>query len=66
MNVQQPIRTPLRQHGRYPYWPITKQPPFRWPQGEGLAVYIALNLEAYAFGDGMLDELVPHRPRRTC
>jgi allantoinase len=62
MNVQQPIRTPLRQHGRYPYWPITNAPPFRWPQGEGLAVYIALNLEAYAFGEGMLDELVPLSP----
>ncbi len=59
---QQPVRTPLRQHGRYPYWPITEKPPFRWPQGNGLAVTIALNLEAYAFGDGMLDELVPLSP----
>jgi allantoinase len=62
MTIQQPVRTPLRQHGRYPYWPITQAPPFRWPQGEGLAVYIALNIEAYAFGDGMLDELVPLSP----
>ena len=62
MNILRPIRTPLRQHGRYPYWPITAAPPFRWPRGEGLAVYIALNLEAYAFGDGMLDELVPASP----
>jgi allantoinase len=52
----------LRQHGRYPYWPIIEKPPFRWPQGEGLAVYVALNLEAYAFGEGMLDELVPLSP----
>ena len=62
MNVLAPIRTPLRQHGRYPYWPITEAPPFRWPKGEGLAVYIALNLEAYGFGEGMLDELVPLSP----
>jgi len=62
MNIRQPIRTPLRQHGRYPYWPITKAPPFGWPQGEGLSVYIALNLETYAFGEGMLDELVPVSP----
>jgi peptidoglycan/xylan/chitin deacetylase (PgdA/CDA1 family) len=54
--------TILRQHNRYPYWPITQAPPFRWPQGNGLAVYIALNLEAYAFGEGMLDELVPLSP----
>ena len=47
VQASRPIRTPLRQHGRYPYWPITKAPPFRWPQGEGLAVYVALNLEAY-------------------
>jgi allantoinase len=57
------MNTPLRQHNRYPYWPITQAPPFRWPQGNGLAVYIALNLEAYAFGEGMLDELVPLSPQ---
>jgi peptidoglycan/xylan/chitin deacetylase (PgdA/CDA1 family) len=62
VNVLGPIRTPLRQHGRYPYWPITKTPPFRWRQGEGLAVYVALNLEVYDFGEGMLDELVPQSP----
>ena len=62
MNVLGPIRATLRQHGRYPYWPITKAPPFRWPQGEGLAVYVALNLEAYSLGEGMLDELVPASP----
>jgi peptidoglycan/xylan/chitin deacetylase (PgdA/CDA1 family) len=62
VNILQPIRAPLRQHGRYPYWPITERPPFRWPQGEGLAVYVALNLEAYSFGDGMIDELVPASP----
>jgi allantoinase len=56
------MNTPLRQHNRYPYWPITQAPPFRWPHGNGLAVYIALNLEAYAFGEGMLDELVPLSP----
>jgi allantoinase len=62
LHVVSPISTSLRQHGRYPYWPITKVPPFRWPQGEGLAVYIALNLEVYSFGEGMLDELVPGSP----
>jgi allantoinase len=62
VNIQKPLRAPLRQHGRYPYWPITSAPPFRWPRGEGLAVYIALNLEVYAFGDGIIDELVPASP----
>lgn len=51
-------------HGRYPYRPVTEHVPYRWPKGEGLAVYIAVNLEAYAFDAEMLDELVtnPARP----
>lgn len=48
----------IRNNDRYIYWPITEPAPFRWPQGGGLAVYVALNLEQYSFGDGMLDELV--------
>ena len=48
----------IRHHDRYDYWPITEAAPFRWPAGDGLAVHIALNLEQYSFGDGMLDELV--------
>jgi allantoinase len=52
----------LRDHGRYPYRPITEPPPFRWPQGEGLACFFALNLEAYSFGEGILDEIVPMSP----
>lgn len=52
----------LRSHDRYPFWPITEAPPFRWPRGEGLAFYAALNLEHYAWGEGMLDELVPQSP----
>ena len=50
---------PIRAHDRYNYWPITERAPFRWPEGGGLAVYIALNLEQYSFGEGVLDELVP-------
>ena len=48
----------IRSHDRYDYWPITEPVPFRWPEGAGLAVYIALNIEQYSFGDGILDELV--------
>ncbi|MEZ5863753.1 MAG: hypothetical protein R3D25_06650 [Geminicoccaceae bacterium] len=48
----------IKGHDRYAYWPITEPAPFRWPEGGGLAVYVALNLEQYSFGDGMLDELV--------
>lgn len=51
--------SPIRVHGRYDYRPITEPVPFRWPEGRGLALYVALNLEQYSFGDGVLDELVP-------
>ena len=45
----------LRSHGRYPYSPITARAPGRWPGGKGLAVYIALNLEQYAWGEGLVE-----------
>lgn len=56
------MKRPLARHDRYPYRPISQPAPFRWPEGRGLAVMIALNLEAYAFGEGILDELVPAGP----
>lgn len=51
-------------HGRYPFRPVTAPVPYRWPEGDGLAVYVAVNLETYAFDAAMLDELVsnPARP----
>jgi peptidoglycan/xylan/chitin deacetylase (PgdA/CDA1 family) len=49
----------LRQHGRYGYAPITKRRAFDWPGGKRLAVYVALNLEHYAFGEGLTESLVP-------
>ena len=48
----------LRTHGRYAFRPITEPVPFAWPRGRGLAVYVALNLEQYAFGEGISDEIV--------
>ena len=50
-------------HGRYDYAPITRRPPFRWPQGKGLAVYVAINLEHFAFGAGLGAELAPGGPQ---
>ena len=49
----------LRSHGRYAYSPITQRPDFSWPGGKRLAVYVALNLEHYAFGEGLVEEIVP-------
>ncbi len=53
---------PLRRHDRYAYSPITARLPERWPGGKGLAVYIALNLEQYAWGEGLVEDLVPGIP----
>ncbi len=52
----------LRTHGRYDYSPIVDRPKGVWPNGKGLAVYIALNLEQYAFGEGLVEDLVPGIP----
>jgi allantoinase len=49
----------LRGHGRYPYSGISTRPAGTWPNGARLAVYVALNLEQYAFGEGLVEDLVP-------
>ena len=49
----------LRTHTRYAYSPIVQRAPFRWPNGARLAVYFALGLEQYAFGEGLTEDLVP-------
>src|SRR5512145_457851 len=52
----------LRTHGRYPYSPIVERATGTWPNGCGLAVYVAVNLEQYAFGEGLVEDLVPGIP----
>ena len=49
-------------HGRYPYSPITERRPYDWPDGKRLAIYIGLNLEWFAFGQGLGAELAPGGP----
>ena len=49
----------LRGHGRYAYSGIASRPGGTWPGGTRLAVYVALNLEQYAFGEGLVEDLVP-------
>ena len=43
----------LTTHGRYPYNPIISRPHYDWPEGQGLAVYLALNIEHFPFAEGM-------------
>ncbi|WP_227270126.1 polysaccharide deacetylase family protein [Roseobacter weihaiensis] len=52
----------LRDHGRYDYSAITDRPDYQWPGGKRLAVYIGLNLEHFAFGEGLGAELAPGGP----
>jgi allantoinase len=43
----------LSHHHRFDYSPVTNRGPFEWPGGKRLAVYVALNLEHFSFGDGL-------------
>lgn len=52
----------LRHHGRYDYQPITTRALYDWPNGRRLAVYLGLNLEHFAFGEGLGAELAPGGP----
>lgn len=52
----------LNHHGRYSYSAITQRPDYSWPEGQRLAVYIALNLEHFTFGSGLGAELAPGGP----
>jgi allantoinase len=52
-----------RTHNRYAYSAITERPVYDWPGGKRLAVYIALNLEWFAFGEGLGAELAPGGPQ---
>jgi peptidoglycan/xylan/chitin deacetylase (PgdA/CDA1 family) len=49
-------------HNRYPYSPINARAAYDWPGGKRLAVYVALNLEWFSFGEGLGAELAPGGP----
>lgn len=51
----------LAHHGRYDYRPIVGRPDFSWPEGRRLAIYLGVNHEVFAFGDGMGATLAPSR-----
>jgi peptidoglycan/xylan/chitin deacetylase (PgdA/CDA1 family) len=53
----------LRTHGRYDYHPLRGRKPYAWPNGARLAVYLGLNLEHFAFGEGLGAELAPGGPQ---
>jgi allantoinase len=53
----------LRTHGRYDYVPLRGRTDYHWPESRRLAVYFALNLEHFSFGDGLGAELAPGGPQ---
>ncbi len=53
----------LPTHGRYTYSALPKRPVYDWPNGRRLAVYLGLNLEHFAFGEGLGAELAPGGPQ---
>jgi peptidoglycan/xylan/chitin deacetylase (PgdA/CDA1 family) len=53
----------LPSHGRYDYRPWPGRPRYAWPGGAKLAVYLGVNLEHFAFGEGLGAELAPGGPQ---
>lgn len=53
----------LPSHGRYDYLPWAQRPRESWPGGRKLAVYLGVNLEHFAFGEGLGAELAPGGPQ---
>ena len=42
----------LTDHGRFSYSGIAKRKSFEWPGGKHIALYIALNIEHFPYGEG--------------
>jgi hypothetical protein len=50
----------LQTHGRFDYSPIAERVDYKWPDSKRLAVYVALNIEHFPFGEGVgMDLSVP-------
>src|SRR4051812_34369922 len=43
----------------YSYSPIVKRPKSLWPNGKSLALYVAVGIEEYAFGEGLTENILP-------
>jgi len=51
----------LKLHGRYDYSAIVRRADYSWPGGARLAIHLALNVEHFAFGEGLgNDYAAPH------
>ena len=52
----------LPHHHRYAFSALPDRPVFDWPNGARLAFYIGMNLECFAFGEGLGAKLAPGGP----
>jgi len=53
----------LPTHGRFDYQSIAERQDYCWPNGSRLAIYLALNLEHFAFGEGLGANIGPASPQ---
>lgn len=49
----------IRTHGRYAYSSIVSRADYNWPKGARLAVYVALNIEQFSYGEGKGAAIAP-------
>lgn len=53
----------LKTHHRYDYSAIANRPDYSWPEGKRLAVHFSLNVEHFAFGEGMGNDYANPAPQ---
>ena len=53
----------LKSHERYEYSALPHRPDYSFPDGKRLAVYLALNVEHFAFGEGTGNDYGPPGPQ---
>ena len=56
----------LKTHGRYDYSALSKRPDYSFPGGQRLAIHLSLNVEHFAFGEGLGNDYgAPHPQPNT-
>ena len=55
----------LKQHNRYPYSSLPSRTKYDWPGGKKLAVYVAMNIEAFSYGEGKGAAIAPPEQARS-
>lgn len=60
--MQPPRYNTLPGHRRFAYSAIDRRATYDWPNGARLAVYLALNIEHFAFGEGLGANVGPASP----